>query len=531
MKKSKKWLVIGIVSLVLFAAAAVCSFLFILPMMQKNKYFDYIKKGDVKLAGDAQEIMDKLSDSDKKSAIEMTKDLIVKETNNYLSGKKDYNSLKNILITVENIKDCWGMSAECFAAANKVELEKIYDELVTLSNGSSEYNDKKAQFKEVFNISVENTDPESAESVIDYLSYYEQDVQLAYINSIKDMLETKLKATYDAYKAGSVSETQLTSEADIMIDVVYANYFNSGLAYDIKDELKVVKEIKDSISDIESTISNKDYNAAINKCKDAASKYGSNQYYAEFKSQVDDLQKKAYDEGLTYYKSKFDEFINAKDKDNAQALYDQIKDNFGSEFNIDEILGGMRPEWADMYIKLLDNYESVIKQCMATKTDMSKYISLIADDYEKPVDYLIADLDGDKTPEIVIMSDKLSHIFSYKDGQVVYIATTGILATTATQGTYVTAYVTSGKDEKGNDYASENYVEFSFAKSKIKVLSHAYGYADATGKSTYSVNGKDADRDKFIEVGQSIIDKAAGDFQVTGRLDEDYETVISNYKE
>ena len=345
------------------------------------------------------------------------------------------------------------------------------------------------------------------------------------------MLETKLKATYDAYKAGSVSETQLTSEADIMIDVVYANYFNSGLAYDIKDELKVVKEIKDSISDIESTISNKDYNAAINKCKDAASKYGSNQYYAEFKSQVDDLQKKAYDEGLTYYKSKFDEFINAKDKDNAQALYDQIKDNFGSEFNIDEILGGMRPEWADMYIKLLDNYESVIKQCMDTKTDMSKYISLIADDYEKPVDYLIADLDGDKTPEIVIMSDKLSHIFSYKDGQVVYIATTGILATTATQGTYVTAYVTSGKDEKGNDYASENYVEFSFAKSKIKVLSHAYGYADATGKSTYSVNGKDADRDKFIEVGQSIIDKAAGDFQVTGRLDEDYETVISNYKE
>ena len=132
MKKSKKWLVIGIVSLVLFAAAAVCSFLFILPMMQKNKYFDYIKKGDVELAGDAQDVMDKLSDSDKKSAIEMTEDLIVKETNNYLSGKKDYISLKNLLITVENIKECWGMTADCFAAANKVELEKIYDELVSL---------------------------------------------------------------------------------------------------------------------------------------------------------------------------------------------------------------------------------------------------------------------------------------------------------------------------------------------------------------------------------------------------------------
>ena len=72
MNKSKKWLVIGIISLVLFAATAVCSFFFILPMMQKNEYFDYIKKGDVALAGDAQDVMDKLSDSDKKSAVEMT---------------------------------------------------------------------------------------------------------------------------------------------------------------------------------------------------------------------------------------------------------------------------------------------------------------------------------------------------------------------------------------------------------------------------------------------------------------------------
>ena len=101
--KSKKWLVIAIISLVLFAAEVVAAILFVLPSMQKNEFFDYVKKGDVALAGDAQKTIDKLSDSDKKAAVDMVEDLIVKETNNYINGKKSYEELKRLLVTVENI--------------------------------------------------------------------------------------------------------------------------------------------------------------------------------------------------------------------------------------------------------------------------------------------------------------------------------------------------------------------------------------------------------------------------------------------
>ena len=78
---------------------------------------------------------------------------------------------------------------------------------------------------------------------------------------------------------------------------------------------------------------------------------------------------------------------------------------------------------------------------------------------------------------------------------------------------------------------NEDYAEFTYADGKVTVVSYAYGYADSTGKSEFEVNGQAADKDTFVSVGQGIIDKAANDFQVTGRLDEDYEAVISNYKE
>ena len=524
--KSKKWLVIAIVSLVLFAATVVCTFLFILPAMQKNKFFKEVKAGN---AESAQEALDKLSGSDKKEAIEMVEDLIVKETNNYLSGKKDYDDLKKLLITVENIKDCWGMTAECFGGANAVELEKIYDELVTLSSGSSEYNEKKARFQEVFNISVENTDPESTEPVIDYLSYFEEDVQLKHINGVKNELEAKLQATYDGFKAGTVSEEKVLAEADMMIDVVYSNKISTGLAYDIKEELKVIGEIRDCISDINTTISNSDYNAAINKCKDCASKYGSNQYYAEYKSQVEELQKKAYDEGLTFYKSKFDEFTVAKDKAGAQALYDQIKDNYADAFNIDEILGGMKPEWADTYIAYLKDYEKKLKTGMDKDTAIDKIISTTSKDYAKdsPVDFALQDVDGNGTPELIIMGDLYSHIITYKDGKAVYVATTGVLATTATPATLVSAFTYTEKDK----YAIEAYVEFKISGSKIEVVSSAYGRIDSSNKQTFTVNGEKSDYDGFVKAGNEIIAKYQQDMPVAGRLDADYETVINNYKE
>ena len=121
--KSKKWLVIAIISLVLFAAEVVAAILFVLPSMQKNEFFDYVKKGDVALAGDAQKTIDKLSDSDKKAAVDMVEDLIVKETNNYINGKKSYEELKRLLVTVENIKNCWGMTAGCFKEKICVDLK------------------------------------------------------------------------------------------------------------------------------------------------------------------------------------------------------------------------------------------------------------------------------------------------------------------------------------------------------------------------------------------------------------------------
>ena len=212
MNKNKKWLVIGIISLVLLIGAAVASYFFVLPEIQKNQFFDYIKKGDLNLADDAQKVMNKLSKDNKEDAVEMAEDLIVKETNDYLSGKDDYSSLKNILVVVENIKECWGITSECFTAANKVELAKIYDQMVASGMDSSDYADKKQEFRDVFYITAKSSDPEGGETDTDYLSYFDESVQSAYIDSIQSDLEAKLKKTYDGYVTGSVTADQLSAE-------------------------------------------------------------------------------------------------------------------------------------------------------------------------------------------------------------------------------------------------------------------------------------------------------------------------------
>ena len=354
-KKSKKWLVIAIISLVLFAAEVVAAFLFVLPSMQKNEFFDYVKKGDVNLAGDAQKTIDKLSDSNKKDAVDMVEDLIVKETNNYISGKKSYSELKRLLITVENIKDCWGMTAGCFKEANKLELGKIYDELAQMTNGSSEFEDKKLEFKNVYMITDENNQ-ETDQATVDYLGYFEENVQIDYMNGIKEYLESKLKISYDEYVAGNLDADKLSNEAELVIELVYNGYYSEGFAYTVQEELKINKEIRDYRDSITSKIDSKDYIGALKAYDEVSSKYGSNVVYLDYRTEIEELRQKAYDQGQEYYKAQFEDLKTAKDKDGAQKLYDEIKDYYGSVFNIDEILGSMKHEWSDAYIDFMKNY-------------------------------------------------------------------------------------------------------------------------------------------------------------------------------
>ena len=527
--KSKKWLVIAIISLVLFAAEVVAAILFVLPSMQKNEFFDYVKKGDVALAGDAQKTIDKLSDSDKKAAVDMVEDLIVKETNNYINGKKSYEELKRLLVTVENIKNCWGMTAGCFKEANKLELGKIYDELVSIGKDGAGYAEKKQEFSEVFLITGINTAAaEDEASTIEYLGYFDQNVVETYKTEIKEFLEAKLKTSYDEYVAGNLDADRLSDETEIMIDAVYSNIFADGFAYTVKEELKVVKEIQEYRDSIKSKTDSQDYVGALKTYLELYEKYGSNVVYLDYRTEIEELRQKAYDEGLTFYKNKFDEFQQAKDKDGAQKLYDEIKDFYGEAFNIDEIIGSMKPEWADTYIDYLKNLEANCKAGMDLETEMDKVMKFTSADYAKDTltDFLLADITGDKIPELIIMGNDTSHIVTYENGKAVYLATTGILAYTA-ENTLVTAYV----HNENSEWATEIYAEFSFSGSALKVITSSYGYVDKDGNKIYKVDGADADNEGFVNKGNEIIAKAVKDLPSSGRLDSDYETVINNYQE
>ena len=120
-KNKKKWIIITVISLVLIAAEVLFSIFYLIPLMKGNKVIEKVKAGD---SVGAEEIMDTLSKSDRAKVKDKVRDVVVSETNNYITNNGDYDKLKKIL-----------------EARSKTQSKYVRDEIgsnvITHSNGES----------------------------------------------------------------------------------------------------------------------------------------------------------------------------------------------------------------------------------------------------------------------------------------------------------------------------------------------------------------------------------------------------------
>ena len=121
-KNKKKWIIITVISLVLIAAEVLFSIFYLIPLMKGNKVIEKVKAGD---SVGAEEIMDTLSKSDRAKVKDKVRDVVVSETNNYITNNGDYDKLKKLLLTVENVSWFYNMADDCFTEANPKELKRI----------------------------------------------------------------------------------------------------------------------------------------------------------------------------------------------------------------------------------------------------------------------------------------------------------------------------------------------------------------------------------------------------------------------
>ena len=513
MKNNKKWLIITVISLVLFAAEIVFSILVLLPAMKTNKVVDKIAEFDSKGAASA---MNDLSDSKKDTAKEKVRDLIVKKTNDYIAGKVSYDELKKLLIAVENVEDFYGMSEECFKQANKLELKKALDTV------ASEGIDDQA-IREIYFIIAEGVNAEGQTENIRYLEYFEKESQADYQKQIADYFDELLKLHYEAYKNGSYDGAKVLAEAGLIKDNFYLGDVESTYASDIKEELQSYEAVKSFLDDMEAAVGREDYNQAINLYNQCLDNHGSKAAYSEFKAQLDAVKDKAVTDGTAYYNKKFEEYRQAKDKDSAVKLYEEIKANFGTEIAEADALAGFNPIWVDAYVAFLNDYEKNIKAAMDSGNPLKKYYPVSSADYSKdtPTSYSVYDMDGNDIPELIVYGELISHVFTFDGSKVSYVMTVGRLAYKE-DGNFASIYQTSSP-------AEERYHAITVKDGKAKCTKFTTGIVDESGNMKFVMNSRDTDYDGFYKAANLILGDAVAYIPETGKLGTDYEAALSDY--
>ncbi|SEF75747.1 hypothetical protein SAMN04487934_10323 [Eubacterium ruminantium] len=513
----KKWLIIAIISLVLFAAEVVFSIFFLLPMMKTNKVVDKIKSGD---SSGAAKIMRDLSDSNKKSAKEKVDDLIVKMTNDYIAGKTEYESLKKVLIAVENVEAFYGMSEKCFMEANKKALLKEFRDVIS---GDAEDEQK---LNDVYYIVADGTAEDGSTESTKYLEYFSKESQENYQKAISDYFDAVLKADYESYKSGNGDALTILKEADIIDSNIYTLSGYSSYATDIKNDMKALQEIQKYLDQMNNDISTNDYNAAIDTYNECLDKYGSQQAYSELKEQLDAAKEKAHTEGVEYYTKAFDKLREAKDKASAETLYSEIEKNFGGDLDKATVLSGFLPEWGEAYVAFLNDYEKNIKAAMDSGNPLKKYYPVSSANYDedKPTSYSLYDMDGDKVPELIIYGELISHVFTFRDGKISYVMTVGRIAY-KNDGTFASLY------QKSAAPAAEKYHAITVTNGKAKCTKFTTGIVNNDGNMSFVVNSRESDYDGFYKAATLIVEDAVDYIPETDKLGTDYEKTISDYSE
>lgn len=530
-KNKKKWIIITVISLVLIAAEVLFSIFYLIPLMKGNKVIEKVKAGD---SVGAEEIMDTLSKSDRAKVKDKVRDVVVSETNNYITNNGDYDKLKKLLLTVENVSWFYNMADDCFTEANPKELKRIYDELVTELSGSSSDSRKSdallSSLHDVYFITGEEK-IDGVDTISNYLEYFDPTALQNYQAYIKEYFNDILQKDYDNYLAGNGNIDRIVIEADIVSRYFYKSKSGSDLAVDIKAELETAQTLQAYIDKMEEFSDNKEYVEAVNQYIECTTKYA-DKILAEnvktVKNKLDDAYKRAIEEGTIYYNSKFEEFKEKKDKDSAKKLYEEVKDHFALN---DDVLSGFNPEWAESYIAFMNNYEKHLKDALDKGNPIKDYIPTDAGlfDLDAPKSYSLYDLDKNGTPELIINGEYYSHIFAYKSGKVEYIATTGKLITTKDDTICARVYI---NQELGDYMAAEKYLLFKFDGKKIEISKYTSGEVFKDGTVKYIVDGKETtDSNEFIKAAQDIVANAVNYVPETGKIGDNYEKEISDYTE
>ena len=524
--KTKKWITIGLISLALLIASVVLLFVLVLPGISSRKAMKALEEGD---KAKAEELFMEMSSGKAEGFKDEVKDLIVYKANQCLKGEITYDDFFKVMSAVENVysKDITypfnGMTLEAFTVVNGPRMKKLYldaveDYIKNNNSTSANYSNLRNEFRSRENLECNG----------DYIYFMSENLNDTYKNSVIDPLDEEVKSQYKNYNAGTVEYDRMYAYADVAFD-----FWFSSTASDISDEMKYDKELKEALDKAKGYFDSQEYWDAIKSIDSTRSWYDSYDNYSKWESQFDTLYEEAENKAKTYYVEKAIEAAKAGDNTTVDEIIYDLKDHFGSDFDVSAIEQNKHTEWQMAYVAYFSgDWKADLKGEIDRINSEEDIFGLKSLDFNNmPSKMFLYDFDDDKTPELLLADENYIIIYTYYYGSIKLV---GALPWSGLGDK--PKLISHGKISYQDIEITANIL-LEYEDYDLEVVRVAF-CATSQGQTVYGI-GDDLDTDDMEEVDEAAYNAAIDEINaeiktktLTGGADiKDYETFIYSWKE
>ena len=510
--KSKKWIIITLISLLLIAAATVVTFVVLLPKMKENKALDKLAAGE---KSESTALFGEMDNEKRESLKEDVKDIVVYTANQYLEGKKNYDETFSVFEAVEEIRNYRGMTAEAFGIINEPKLLEIYEEVVSGyqgGNGGSAFEKARDDFRKVYRMQKDVND-------IGLYYGWDEDENELYDKKIDTALDNCLRGKYAEYQSGTLDADKMKDYCEVAESLWYSEY-----AYDLASMLYYDKIFSGDYDSMKQKLDAQEYFEVIDAVDGEKRWYEDVEAWNNWSSKFEELRNQAIEKGKTYYVEKAVEAANEKNTYEVENLTEKMKKYFGEDFDLSAVEQAVKDNshehWQECYVGLFSSsgdWKARLTEDLqhaGVTADMVDCSALTANDID-PKYITLHDFDGDGIPELCLRGTV--YVAVYRPvGSTDYVDAVleGVIAPMGIgDAPYIVEGLTMNQD--GVDITAEaliRYYDSTFFADKI------VAYANQDGQEIYARYTDDGDVEA-IDFDTYQAEKAEIEEHLKGQLD------------
>lgn len=526
--KKRSGIIILLISFLFIAAEVLAFMIFIRPGMKMEEFYDEAVKGNFE---GMNRIYSSLSRDDKEDALGLMNDIAVHFTNDYISGKINYDELSVVLQAILDMDEIvrkddlsgggkfssnW---IKCYTSANKMELDrrfKICANELCLNGREGSYDRYLVDFRNVYNLTY---------AAGGSVSNSQRNLSKDYVNEIDAFFEKRINSLYNSYLNGKIENDMIQAYIDTSKELFSGNAESAASA--IEEEHSALGSFDENFDKFQSMIDNGQYVEAVDGLDKYVEEKRNDRLFKDYLTKFEELRKRAVEMAAGFYPSEILNLIKKNDINGAADLLDKVDKVFGNEVNLTEQKAFLSNYWKLAYYNYMVNMEDNLRMDLSRGVSVGEFSNSldINQSTGKPDLMCFKDLDGGGIPELILYNSStgFTYIFTCMEGRVDLAGCLKVLAY-GKDPCDIIAEPYSGK--AGNMEVKRVLCRYSQSNASFSVEKYCYRNRDYT---YFNING--TEYQILPEDPSKPKEEKGEDFAVIVKRFDDAEKEIADYTE